>query len=304
MSFRPIEFDSVDQNRASLSDVRKPVSPKNFNNVFIPEAFRRRILSHVVKNSINKFEPALFLGVQGPPGEGKSFQIRATLSQSAVSTFSLSASELSGQHERDAIEPISRAYLDASEHNRRTGEYVAIVIDDFDLSISSTFKSSEYTVNSQLLTGFLMNLADDPLACGGVLTVRVPVFFTGNNFTSLYKPLIRHGRFELFDWEPDLSTKIDIVGRILRQFVPGASSQQIEQLVVRYQIQPISFFASLRADIVELAITRAFDRRKNADLSEIRGELLNGVSAIDFATLSILAKDRSQRQTNDYIAGK
>ena len=60
-----------------------------------------------------------------------------------------------------------------------------------------------------------MNIADNPYYIENVGKVnRVPIFFTGNNFDLLYKPLVRNGRAIRFDWEPTREEKIAIIRSI------------------------------------------------------------------------------------------
>lgn len=63
------------------------------------------------------------------------------------------------------------------------------------------------TVNNQIVVGTLMNLSDNPtrVSIGQKwrefdVTHRVPIIVTGNDFSTLYAPLIREGRMEKFYW--------------------------------------------------------------------------------------------------------
>lgn len=63
------------------------------------------------------------------------------------------------------------------------------------------------TVNNQIVVGTLMNLADNPTRVSigqdwreSDITKRIPIIFTGNDFSTLYAPLIRDGRMEKFYW--------------------------------------------------------------------------------------------------------
>lgn len=63
------------------------------------------------------------------------------------------------------------------------------------------------TVNNQIVVGTLMNLCDNPTRVSigqdwreSDITQRVPVIVTGNDFSTLYAPLIRDGRMEKFYW--------------------------------------------------------------------------------------------------------
>ena len=87
-----------------------------------------------------------------------------------------------------------------------------------------------------------MHIADNPHFIENVGSVnRVPIFFTGNNFDRLYKPLIREGRANRFDWEPTREEKISIVTSIFSL----ESCEVAEMLVDSYPSEKISFFSNL-----------------------------------------------------------
>lgn len=63
------------------------------------------------------------------------------------------------------------------------------------------------TVNNQIVVGTLMNLSDNPTRVSigqdwreSDITNRVPIIVTGNDFSTIYAPLIRDGRMEKFYW--------------------------------------------------------------------------------------------------------
>lgn len=76
-------------------------------------------------------------------------------------------------------------------------------------------EGTQYTVNNQMVNATLMNIADNPtnVQMPGVYKEesipRVPIVCTGNDFSTLYAPLIRDGRMEKFYWAP---TREDRVG--------------------------------------------------------------------------------------------
>lgn len=66
---------------------------------------------------------------------------------------------------------------------------------------------TQMTVNNQIVVGTLMNLADNPTRVSvgqewreADIVNRVPLIVTGNDFSTLYAPLIREGRMEKFYW--------------------------------------------------------------------------------------------------------
>jgi len=297
MSFNPLpEF-------LNKRNPQSPVSHDANTNKggYISTDFRQRILGHLIKNGLPEFDPALYLGIQGPPGEGKSYQLRATLAQARVYTRIISGSELSGQHEGDSLTAISDAYLAASQIKRNNGAEAAIIVDDFDLSVASQLSSSQYTVNSQLLCGFLMNLADNPASCKGVQTERIPIFFTGNNLKNLYRPLVRHGRFDIFDWKPDMTTKYHIVKHILFSFLDDEARKSLPELIKSYSSEPISFFSMLRSDIFQAHMNTWKEHHWERQFISIKEELRTLNFAIGFSTLKELARRRAAMRTGDFL---
>lgn len=77
------------------------------------------------------------------------------------------------------------------------------------------------TVNNQIVIGTLMNICDDPnrVSIGANwresdYIKRVPIIVTGNDFATLYAPLIRDGRMEKFYWQPQRDDVVAIVWQV------------------------------------------------------------------------------------------
>ena len=75
------------------------------------------------------------------------------------------------------------------------------------LIFCSCLENTQVTVNNQIVAGTLMNLADNPnrVSIGqdwreADITNRIPIILTGNDFSTIYAPLIRDGRMEKFYW--------------------------------------------------------------------------------------------------------
>jgi SpoVK/Ycf46/Vps4 family AAA+-type ATPase len=54
--------------------------------IYIPERFKRVIHLHIIKNMLNRTStnPALFLGIHGPSGDGKTYQCERVLAEMGV----------------------------------------------------------------------------------------------------------------------------------------------------------------------------------------------------------------------------
>ena len=275
----------------------------NMDHVHIPDQFRKRIISHMLKNRVPSLAGPLILGIQGPPGEGKSFQLRATLIQENIRPIVLSGASLSGQHEGEAILPIKEAYLEIAQRTSDRYTDCCIVIDDFDLSVASTFESAEYTVNSQLLSGFLMNLADNPELCQGTVCRRIPIMVTGNSFTRMYAPLIRHGRFDVYDWVPELSGKIEVVKSLFEDVMDEEEIEKLGNVVQAHSDEPVSFFASLKGDAVNSILEAASGKVENPSYVAMLEFFENKNFKLKADHLEVLAKRRSASSTKDFLKG-
>lgn len=78
--------------------------------------------------------------------------------------------------------------------------------------------NTQVTVNNQIAAGTLMNLADNPTRVSigqdwreSDITNRIPIILTGNDFSTIYAPLIRDGRMEKFYWYEIDGTRIDVL---------------------------------------------------------------------------------------------
>lgn len=183
----------------------------------IPEKFSQAILSHVITASI-VLESSLVLAVQGPPGSGKSFQVRECLRAQGIQPVIISGSSLSGK-----TEAASRAAFDKLEHDcfqlvadQKAGHVVA-VIEDFDLSPAGRRGDDRHTVNSQLLVGHIMNLGDIDGSFMLPTGFRAPIIVTGNNFQLLHGPLTRAGRMNIFTWEPSREERLVMAESVLER---------------------------------------------------------------------------------------
>lgn len=73
-----------------------------------------------------------------------------------------------------------------------------------------------------MVSGTLMNIADNPNRVSvfqvwrdSDLVQRVPIIVTGNDFSTLFAPLVRDGRMAKFYWEPD---RIDLINILFQMY--------------------------------------------------------------------------------------
>ena len=234
---------------------------------YISPRFQDKLAVHITKNYIDLpgVRVPLILGIHGRKGEGKSFQCELVFDRMGVEAVHMSAGELESPDAGDPARLIRLRYREAAELIRVRGKMAVLMINDLDAGAGRFDGGTQYTVNTQLVNGTLMNIADNPTdvqlpgSYDSTPLHRVPIIVTGNDFSTLYAPLIRDGRMEKFYWEPDREDKIGIVGGIFSE--DGLSRNDIEQLVDRYPNQPVDFFSALRS--------RFYDEQIRQFISEI-----------------------------------
>jgi hypothetical protein len=76
-----------------------------------------------------------------------------------------------------------------------------------------------------MVSGTLMNLCDNPNRVSvfqvwrdSDLVQRVPIIVTGNDFSTLFAPLVRDGRMAKFYWEPD---RVDLLAILHQMYKVG-----------------------------------------------------------------------------------
>merc|ERR1712118_384268 len=115
--------------------------------------------------------------------------------------------------------------------------------------------TTQYTVNNQMVNATLMNIADNPTNVqlpgnyNNEEIPRVPIICTGNDFSTLYAPLIRDGRMEKFYWNPTRADRIGVAYGIFRP--DGVSLEDVEKIIDRYPNQSIDFFGAMRARVYD-----------------------------------------------------
>jgi len=130
-----------------------------------------------------------------------------------------------------------------------------LMINDLDAGAGRFDEGTQYTVNTQLVNATLMNIADNPTdvqlpgSYDSTPLRRIPIIVTGNDFSTLYAPLIRDGRMEKFYWEPNRDDKVGIVEGIFGE--DGLSRRQVEEFVDTFSNQSVDFFSALRSRIYD-----------------------------------------------------
>ncbi|MGF1536994.1 MAG: ribulose bisphosphate carboxylase small subunit [Elainellaceae cyanobacterium] len=229
---------------------------------YLSPRFRDKLAIHITKNYLDLpgVRVPLILGVHGRKGEGKTFQCELTLERMGVEVVHISGGELESPDAGDPARLLRLRYREAAELVRVRGRMAVVMINDLDAGAGRFDAGTQYTVNTQLVNATLMNIADNPtnVQLPGSYDEnpirRVPILVTGNDFSTLYAPLVRDGRMEKFYWQPDEGDRLGIVGGI---FAPdGLSAAAVEHLVAAFPNQAIDFFSALRARVYDEQVRR------------------------------------------------
>jgi ribulose bisphosphate carboxylase small subunit len=224
---------------------------------YISPNFLDKVAVHVTKNFLNLpgVRVPLILGIHGRKGEGKTFQCELVFRRMGFEPVMISGGELESPDAGDPSRLIRLRYREAAEQIRVRGEMCAIFINDLDAGAGRFDSNTQYTVNTQMVNATLMNIADNPTnvqlpgSYDSTPLHRVPIIVTGNDFTTLYAPLIRDGRMEKFYWEPSRDDKIGVVEGIFAS--DQLSKADIVALVDKFAGQAIDFFSALRSRIYD-----------------------------------------------------
>jgi ribulose bisphosphate carboxylase small subunit len=224
---------------------------------YIPPRFLDKLAIHLTKNYLNLLgvRVPLILGIHGRKGEGKTFMCELVFKRMGIGVVYMSAGELESPDAGDPARLIRLRYREAGEWSRVHGRMAALMINDVDAGIGRVDQHTQYTVNTQLVNATLMNIADNPTnvqlpgSYDQEPTQRIPIILTGNDFSTLYAPLIRDGRMEKFFWDPDRTDRIGIVSGI---FATDAIAQsEIEKLIDTFPDQSLDFFNALRSRLFD-----------------------------------------------------
>ncbi|KAE9591282.1 hypothetical protein Lal_00038533 [Lupinus albus] len=223
---------------------------------YIAPAFMDKLVVHVTKNfmTLPNIKVPLILGVWGGKGQGKSFQCELVFAKMGINPIMMSAGELESGNAGEPAKLIRQRYREAADIIRK-GKMCALFINDLDAGAGRMGGTTQYTVNNQMVNATLMNIADNPtnVQLPGMYNKednpRVPIVVTGNDFSTLYAPLIRDGRMEKFYWAPTREDRIGVCIGIFRS--DNIAQEDIVKIVDTFPGQSIDFFGALRARVYD-----------------------------------------------------
>merc|ERR1719390_408716 len=276
---------------------------KNLSNIedgyYISPEFLDKFTIHVAKNFLNlpKIKVPLILGIWGGKGQGKTFQCNLAYKKLGINPIVMSAGELESGNAGEPAKLVRQRYREASDVVKK-GKMCSLFINDLDAGAGRMGGSTQYTVNNQMVNATLMNIADNPtnVQLPGNYQVeeipRVPVVATGNDFSTLYAPLIRDGRMEKFYWNPTREDRIGVAMGIFKE--DNVTRQDIEMLVDQFPGQSIDFFGALRARVYDDVVRQWIDQTSIEGMGAL---LVNNRNPVQFPTVSMNSQTLMQYGT-------
>ncbi|KAE9615038.1 putative ATPase, AAA-type, core, P-loop containing nucleoside triphosphate hydrolase [Lupinus albus] len=228
----------------------------NLDGLYIAPAFMDKLVVHITKNfmTLPNIKVPLILGIWGGKGQGKSFQCELVFSKMGINPIMMSAGELESGNAGEPAKLIRQRYREAADIIKK-GKMCALFINDLDAGAGRMGGTTQYTVNNQMVNATLMNIADNPtnVQLPGMYNKqenpRVPIIVTGNDFSTLYAPLIRDGRMEKFYWAPTREDRIGVCKGIFRS--DNVPEEDVVKIVDTFPGQSIDFFGALRARVYD-----------------------------------------------------
>ncbi|KAJ0610839.1 Ribulose bisphosphate carboxylase/oxygenase activase 1 [Helianthus annuus] len=223
---------------------------------YIAPAFMDKLVVHITKNfmTLPNIKVPLILGIWGGKGQGKSFQCELVFAKMGINPIMMSAGELESGNAGEPAKLIRQRYREAADMISK-GKMCVLFINDLDAGAGRMGGTTQYTVNNQMVNATLMNIADNPtnVQLPGMYNKqenpRVPIIVTGNDFSTLYAPLIRDGRMEKFYWAPTREDRIGVCMGIFR--TDNVPKEDVVKLVDTFPGQSIDFFGALRARVYD-----------------------------------------------------
>ncbi|WP_017326022.1 AAA family ATPase [Synechococcus sp. PCC 7336] len=277
---------------------------------YIAPRFLDRISVHITKNflDIPGIQVPLILGIHGPKGEGKSFQCELVFRKMGIEPIRMSSGELESPDAGDPVRLIRLRYREASERVKVRGRMCVLMINDLDAGAGRMNQTTQYTVNTQLVNGTLMNIADNPTdvqlpgSYNEEKIRRVPVIVTGNDFSTLYDPLLRDGRMEKFYWQPTLAERVGVATGIFE--ADGLSSGDVKKLVETFADCSIDFFSALRSRLYDEQVLSLIQQ---VGIEKISSRVVNSTEAlpsfaqIDFHLARLLEVGNQMLQEREFV---
>ncbi|KAL8526878.1 hypothetical protein ACS0TY_015935 [Phlomoides rotata] len=235
----------------------------NMNGYYIAPAFIDKVVVHIVKIFMNlpNIKVPLILGIWGGKGQGKSFQCELVFAKMGINLFMMSAGELESGNAGEPAKLIRQRYREATDRITKGKMFGG---------------STQYTINNQMVNATLMNIADNStnVQLIGMYNKhenpRVPIIVTGNDFSTLYAPLIRDGRMGKFFWDPNRDNIIGVCTGIF--WMDNVPRDNVVKLVDTFHDQSIDFFGAIRARVYDDEVRKWITR---VGVENVGGKIVN-----------------------------
>ncbi|GFP81753.1 ribulose bisphosphate carboxylase/oxygenase activase chloroplastic [Phtheirospermum japonicum] len=256
----PCGMGTHDAVLSSYEYISQGLRTYDFDNTmegfYIAPGFMDKLIVHISKNfmTLPNIKVPLILGIWGGKGQGKSFQCELVFAKMGINPIMMSAGELESGNAGEPAKLIRQRYREAADIIKK-GKMCCLFINDLDAGAGRMGGTTQYTVNNQMVNATLMNIADNPtnVQLPGMYNKeenpRVPIIVTGNDFSTLYAPLIRDGRMEKFYWAPTREDRIGVCKGIFR--TDNVPEEAVIKIVDSFPGQSIDFFGALRARVYD-----------------------------------------------------
>jgi AAA+ superfamily predicted ATPase len=221
-------------------------APAKPAGVFLPDRFIDAVAGHVLHNDLHPDIAPLMLAVIGPPGTGKSWQVREVARRHAWHVEELHASSLAGAQEGVVVRRLHDAYGRAADRLTDFAQSF-VLLDDFDQCLVSIRSNVETSQHTQLLTSAFMELCDRPAGIRTIHPERIPLIVTTNTLDAVHAPLIRYGRMHVFHWAPTATE----LAAILEWMLAGISPSVRRAVSRRFASHGLAFFKELKSEVLK-----------------------------------------------------
>ena len=272
------------------------------DTIVINSDFAKVVESHIYGNLlIEDTSSPLILGIFGPPGEGKTFQVEKVCQSLGVKTVIISPAEMESENAGQPGDLLRSKYLKIGGFEALY-EPSVLIINDIDTVIGDWGEMVQYTVNRQVVFAQLMAFCAFPNKVSDKICRRVPIILTGNNPATMYGPLLRAGRMRLMEWKPTLDEKTEIISGIFPHIPKG----KLRNTISKYSNEPISFWSDIKAFYWEEKLSEWIQAQNRQSLiNNLKDEkrIKTVPMEIDVSTLENLAqrlKESSNIRSNYY----
>lgn len=244
---------------------------------------------------------ARMLGLQGPPGGGKSEGCMMAALNAGFHVLPLSGGDLAGEVEGASVKALHEILAECVAWSALHKARIVIALDDFDLSTANISEDTAHTVNTQLLIREVMGLADERHRYRNADGCNIGFMITVNDASGMRESLTRAGRVDWYDHVPSAEDKANIAHAIL---APQTTAERdlVHALVRKNAKQSVAFWKALYHRMQALHARHIIDggMPTAAAIDEAYGKRLKLTPAIAWQA----AKELRQTRVRSWLAKK